>query len=450
MKPRTSNFRPLSAAVAVGTLISTMSLFAQDVVIADNPILNQRGFGVKAMSMGNAFVALADDYSAVYWNPAGLAFLPVREFQIALGNLRNQSQTDLNGTSQSAFMQRLAFSHAGLVRAVPTHQGGFAFALGISSPINFDNVYDFRGNDTYIGPGRNGNYYRVVGTDTVLDHLSTYDILHNDSNLTKTYGQLNFINFAVGWQIAPAFGFGITISPVFGSENQLINVLTSTTAGTFQYSQEQTVRHYYGADFRGGVLFAPGDRWRFGLRLQAPLLLAVVENYEHHDNFFPTLDYSLKSTGSLTGSFEGALGVAVKLPFATLSTEAQFRAPSADAPQSSPRAIWQGGGAVGAEVPISVISSMVRAGYSFQQLDLNPYHLKWDNGGSALETNYAPVQDHHTISAGYAFLIKDFAQIEAAYAFSMWKYDVSMADWATAIKEEYASHQIMVSFSLRY
>src|SRR5258706_3487294 len=33
------------------------------------------GIGPKALSMGGAFVGLADDWTAAFWNPAGLAFL---------------------------------------------------------------------------------------------------------------------------------------------------------------------------------------------------------------------------------------------------------------------------------------------------------------------------------------------------------------------------------------
>lgn len=35
--------------------------------------LNLNGFGARAVAMGGAFVGLADDYSAVFWNPAGIA-----------------------------------------------------------------------------------------------------------------------------------------------------------------------------------------------------------------------------------------------------------------------------------------------------------------------------------------------------------------------------------------
>jgi hypothetical protein len=37
------------------------------------------GVGARALGMGEAFVAVADDASASYWNPAGLVFLPERQ-----------------------------------------------------------------------------------------------------------------------------------------------------------------------------------------------------------------------------------------------------------------------------------------------------------------------------------------------------------------------------------
>src|SRR5689334_3253054 len=37
------------------------------------------GAGARALGMGSAFVGLADDGTAAYWNPAGLATLPDRQ-----------------------------------------------------------------------------------------------------------------------------------------------------------------------------------------------------------------------------------------------------------------------------------------------------------------------------------------------------------------------------------
>ncbi|MBT5448728.1 MAG: hypothetical protein HOK90_06005, partial [Gemmatimonadetes bacterium] len=39
----------------------------------ERAIGNFAGVGVRAMGMGGAFAGVADDFTAIYWNPAGLA-----------------------------------------------------------------------------------------------------------------------------------------------------------------------------------------------------------------------------------------------------------------------------------------------------------------------------------------------------------------------------------------
>src|SRR3989304_4469026 len=43
------------------------------------------GIGTRAEGMGGAFVAVADDASAVYWNPAGIATGATFDFQVSGG-----------------------------------------------------------------------------------------------------------------------------------------------------------------------------------------------------------------------------------------------------------------------------------------------------------------------------------------------------------------------------
>jgi long-chain fatty acid transport protein len=56
------------------------------------------GVGSKALNMGGAFRGLADDWSAAYWNPAGLAYLPGSEFSMNLYtlNFRPEYTPDFN------------------------------------------------------------------------------------------------------------------------------------------------------------------------------------------------------------------------------------------------------------------------------------------------------------------------------------------------------------------
>jgi len=54
----------LSLTLALAAVLTT-GLFANG--------LNLNGFGARSAAMGGAFVGLADDFSAVFWNPAGAA-----------------------------------------------------------------------------------------------------------------------------------------------------------------------------------------------------------------------------------------------------------------------------------------------------------------------------------------------------------------------------------------
>ena len=55
-------------------------LFLGLAVLAFSNGLNLNGLGARAVSMGGAYTALANDFSAVYWNPAGLAGLGGKVF----------------------------------------------------------------------------------------------------------------------------------------------------------------------------------------------------------------------------------------------------------------------------------------------------------------------------------------------------------------------------------
>jgi len=64
----------LSLALALAAVLAT-GLFANG--------LNLNGFGARATAMGGAYVSLANDVTAVFWNPAGLAQLKTRTAGLA-------------------------------------------------------------------------------------------------------------------------------------------------------------------------------------------------------------------------------------------------------------------------------------------------------------------------------------------------------------------------------
>ncbi len=69
------------------------------------------GVGARALGMGGAYTALADDANALYWNAAGLSRLEKREFTASHAEMYESTRLDY-----------LAYAH-------PTSQGTFAAAL---------------------------------------------------------------------------------------------------------------------------------------------------------------------------------------------------------------------------------------------------------------------------------------------------------------------------------
>lgn len=68
-------FRRVSLLLLMICLFVSNSVSAQQGTAGTQSIFNF-GFSARAMGLGRAYVALADDPSAVFWNPAGLEFVP--------------------------------------------------------------------------------------------------------------------------------------------------------------------------------------------------------------------------------------------------------------------------------------------------------------------------------------------------------------------------------------
>lgn len=90
-------------------LLGLATLAGSDVALAKTEELKWTHFGLRPLGMGNAYVAVADDFNALFYNPAGLARLKEWDGEFLNPSLEISSNT----TSFASDMQKLAGSSSG-------------------------------------------------------------------------------------------------------------------------------------------------------------------------------------------------------------------------------------------------------------------------------------------------------------------------------------------------
>jgi hypothetical protein len=106
------------------------------------------GVGARPMGMGGAFVAVADDSTAIHWNPAGLVQLPRMELSAFFGPLLNGKEYYMSGAFVMPFLEQTAF---GLSMITLYHNTGNektqaaenTFIASFATPMNVEKTVSF-------------------------------------------------------------------------------------------------------------------------------------------------------------------------------------------------------------------------------------------------------------------------------------------------------------------
>jgi long-subunit fatty acid transport protein len=117
------------------------------------------GVGARAISLGEAFTAVADDYSALYYNAAGMTQLSRSEVGINVGYGMFQNNASLgNGAPSQVTLESTRLNALNLIL---TDGGRWALGLGYYVPVSFDDPIYYRDGD--------GNEY-AYDAEGQMDH----------------------------------------------------------------------------------------------------------------------------------------------------------------------------------------------------------------------------------------------------------------------------------------
>jgi len=195
------------------------------------------GVGARALGMGNSYIGLSDDASAMYFNPAGLGLMNRIEISGGLNydNLKNDV-TFFNLLSKEKD-NSTKFNRFSIVLPYPTFQGSLVFGAAFHSVNNFNSTISFDG----FNNGTNSMIQNLLDTDIPYDLYLTDSTNNtpingklNQSGNIKNIGSLNNWAFSGAVELSKNLFVGFTINGISGSFNSNNDYFEDDTKNVYQ------------------------------------------------------------------------------------------------------------------------------------------------------------------------------------------------------------------------
>lgn len=286
-------------------------------IIEDALRLTHSGNLVSARSagMGGAFVGLANDGSALYWNPAGLGQLRVREFSFGLSNVGMSNDASMFGVTTNGSESGTALGNINLVIPFPVARGSFVVAAGYNrlldyagtTQIDIFNPQSSIQASLYNGEDEGLDFAWNLGLEDTLV-LSYIDqgqpgwlAIPVANRVQQTIdeveeGGLNQWSFGGSIEVAPnaTVGLGLNIlsgryryertfieEDVNGVWQDVIVGIDDVARTDFQRLElyEEWEQDLTGFNLRIGFLYNLNDKARFGIAIQTANMITVSEDY---------------------------------------------------------------------------------------------------------------------------------------------------------------------------
>ena len=198
--------------------------------------------GAKAMGMGFAFTAQADDPSAIYFNPAGLTQLKGQNVMVGVTYVRENGGTFTGTTpltlnvatstfdSKSETQKSLDFFIPNMYYTKTTSDGSVAYGVGVFAPFGLGQEYNDKNTSIFRDQVTKVDILTIVVNPTIAFKINEYlsvgagiDFMYGKAKLNQTgvvrigappLDQLNIFNLELdGDGTAWGYNFGLLLKP---------------------------------------------------------------------------------------------------------------------------------------------------------------------------------------------------------------------------------------------
>ena len=269
------------------------------------------GSSARALGMGNSYTAISNDYSAVYFNPAGLGLIKNASLSFGLNyeNLDNSATlfNSVNNNSTGA----TDFSKIGLVFPFPTYRGSLVFAFGYNQQKSFNRTVKFDGfnsaNNSYIQYLTNLNddipyllglsYGLFDENDNYIQDETLINGRLNQSGTINEEGSINSWNISASAEVAPDVFVGGTLNIISGSYKQYKEYYEDDVQNIYNNSilldpSDEVTRDFQtfylndvidwdlsGWDFKLGLIYKVNKHVNIGGSIKFPSFYTIKETF---------------------------------------------------------------------------------------------------------------------------------------------------------------------------
>ena len=154
---KTATSARLLAVAAAILLVCVFPRVSLSQSLPDIPLVYDFGVGARAMGMGQAYVAVCDDVSATFYNPAALGHVRRIEVSAGFSHLSDEWQTDFYGGKTTSQLGSTKLSSLALAYPFPAYRGSLVFGVAYNRTKNLDSDYMREGyNPSYLWPDFGG------------------------------------------------------------------------------------------------------------------------------------------------------------------------------------------------------------------------------------------------------------------------------------------------------